>query len=80
MKEVEALALAKNILVSPDVKENAIKRFQSLPFEATSSMHSDFKAKKKNTELESLTGYVVRECAKLNLEALTYNRMYEKLK
>ncbi len=79
IEEVKSLAAAKNIVVDPTVKENALARFQSLPFEVTSSMHSDFKNKKEKTELMALTGYVVGEARRLNVKVPVYERMFEKL-
>ena len=77
--EVKSIANKKGVLVSPAVKENALARFQSLPFEATSSMHSDFKNKKEKTELQALVGYVVEQGRKLDVEVPTYKMMYEAL-
>ncbi|MEO1258621.1 MAG: 2-dehydropantoate 2-reductase [Bacteroidota bacterium] len=77
--EVQSIADKKGVAVDPDVKKNALARFESLPFEATSSMHSDFKNKKKKTELNSLTGYVVQQGEQLKVQVPTYQRMFEEL-
>jgi 2-dehydropantoate 2-reductase len=62
------------------VVENSFKRFSSMSFDTSSSMHLDFKNKKAFTELESLTGYVVREAEKVNLSVPNFILAYQKLK
>lgn len=80
IEEVKQVAKAKQIFVSEDIKEKTLKKLKVLPFETTSSMHTDFKNKKSNNELESLTGYVIREGVKYNIETPMYNRIYAELK
>ncbi|MEZ4953711.1 MAG: 2-dehydropantoate 2-reductase [Saprospiraceae bacterium] len=77
--EIKSIAFAKNISINPAIKESVFIRLQSLPFEATSSMHSDFKNKKSKTELVALTGFVVEQGRNLNIETPTYNRMFNEL-
>lgn len=79
IEEIKLVAFAKNIVMNPAIKESVFTRLQSLPFEATSSMHSDFKNKKSKTELAALTGYVVEQGRNLNIETPTYNRMFDEL-
>lgn len=79
IEEVKQIAKAKQIIVSEDIIVKTLKKLKSLPFETTSSMHSDFKNKKSNNELQSLTGYVLREGVKYNLETPIYNRTYAAL-
>lgn len=76
--EVVALAKAKGIEVDPEITEKSIAHYQQLPYEATSSMHRDFKASRQ-TELESLTGYVVKQAALFKLEVPTFKEAYSKL-
>ena len=80
IEEIKSLAVAKRINIDSKVKENAMARFQSLPFEATSSMHSDFKNKRTKTELMALTGYVVEQAKVLKVEVPVYERMFGELK
>jgi 2-dehydropantoate 2-reductase len=77
--EVTALAAAKNINVAESIAETTLNRIKSAPAESTSSMHSDF-MKKGRTELETLTGYVVRESNRLNLPVPVYERLYAELR
>lgn len=80
LEEVMFVATAKNIAFNPKVKTNAMARFAAIPFEATSSMHSDFRNKKPQNELEALTGYVVRAAKRLGVEVPVFERMYEGVK
>ena len=79
MEEIKAIAVAKNIAIDPAIKENAFARFQSLPFEATSSMHSDFKMNRSKTELAALTGYVVEQGVEWKIKTPHYSRMCDQL-
>jgi len=78
LEEATGIAHAKGILLPDNLIEKLLKRAQSLPFEATSSMHTDFRNKKK-TEIDSLTGYIVREAGKNKVHVPTYEMMYDAL-
>ncbi|RZL50882.1 MAG: 2-dehydropantoate 2-reductase [Pedobacter sp.] len=78
LKETTALALAKNIVVDDQIIEKALAHYKALPYEATSSMQRDFAAKKQ-TELNSITAYVVNEGKKLNIETPNFERAYRHL-
>lgn len=47
IEEIELLAKAKQITVSEDIKIKTVNKLRALPYETTSSMHSDFKAIKQ---------------------------------
>ncbi|TKC04635.1 2-dehydropantoate 2-reductase [Pedobacter polaris] len=74
--EVTAIALAKNIKVDEQTSIRAIAHYESLPFTATSSMQRDFNAKKLKTELNSITGYVVKEGEELNVATPLFKMTY----
>lgn len=78
-KELKAIALAKGIELPEDVIEQVITDQQKMPYDSTTSMHTDFR-NGKPTELETLTGYVVRSGHELHLPVPHYENMYEKLK
>ena len=59
--EIICLAKAKNIPLLDNQVDITVNKYKTLPFEATSSMHSDFRAKKQKTELATLTEYVIKE-------------------
>lgn len=77
--EVTQLALAKNIQIATDIVAKSIAHFETLPYKATSSMHRDFMQAKPNTELESLTGYVVKQAQLLHLRTPNFNKAYAQL-
>lgn len=79
IEEVRQLALAKGIILSSDIVEKTISKLHALPPQATTSMHADFQAKKPNTELATLTGYVLDESKRYGLEMPTYDFVYREL-
>lgn len=78
--ESSNVAKHKNIAIPDGVKERLWQLFESVIAEATTSMHADYLAGKKSTEVKSLTGYIVQEAHRLNLAAPKYEEMYERLK
>jgi 2-dehydropantoate 2-reductase len=80
IEEVKQIAIAKQIFISDDITEKTVNKLKALPFDTTSSMHTDFKNNKPNNELKSLTEYVVNEGQKYNLETPTYKQIYAELK
>ncbi|MCW3120839.1 MAG: 2-dehydropantoate 2-reductase [Flavipsychrobacter sp.] len=80
VEEVKQLANAKQVRVSEDITEKSINKLKAMPFEATSSLHRDFKDGKANTELDSLTGFVVQMSKMYNLNTPVYDQVYEQLK
>lgn len=79
LEEVKKVAKAKGIIISEDITEKTLTKLKSLPFETTSSMHSDFKNKKSNSELKTLTGYVIMEGAKHKVLTPTYSKLNTQL-
>ncbi|HEY1045919.1 MAG TPA: 2-dehydropantoate 2-reductase [Bacteroidia bacterium] len=80
IREVMALAKAKGIELPANVFERTMNRLKTLPFENTSSMHSDYKNHKPQTELNTLTGYVIDEGKKYNIETTVYEKVFNGLK
>jgi len=78
LNEIADVAEAKGIDVREEV-EKALTTASTLPEDASSSMHLDFKNGKR-TELESLCGYVVREGKKLRLPTPLMAKIYGVLK
>jgi len=78
--EVRLIALKKNIKISEHIVEKTLLKLKNLPFEATSSMHTDFRNKKPNTEIESLTNFVILEGEKLQISTPMFVKMYQNLK
>lgn len=80
IQEVKQIAKAKNIDIAENITEITINKLKSLPFDATSSMHTDFKNKEPFNELKSLTKYVIEQGIKYNIETPTYIKAYNKIK
>lgn len=76
IEEIKSLAQAKGIALSDDISEKTFNTMKSMKYEATSSMHRDYLDQKPETEVESLTGYIVREAAKYGLETPGYTHFY----
>ncbi len=80
IEEVKLIARAKGISVKPDITAYIVNYNKLLPYNSTSSMHRDFLNLKPKTEVESLTGYVVRAGEKYGIETPTFNKAYQLLK
>ena len=78
LAEVQQLAAGLGIALPPEAGSRALARMQSMPYDTTSSMHSDYQAGKP-TEVESLTGYVVRASHALGLACPAYELLYARL-
>ncbi|MGQ7853601.1 ketopantoate reductase family protein [Pedobacter sp. WC2501] len=79
IEEVKSLALAKGVTISDDISGKTLATMKLMPYEVTSSMHRDYLNQKPQTEVESLTGYIVREAEKFGIAAPTYLKLYEGL-
>lgn len=79
LTEVYTLAKAKKIPLPEDSVATTLANIETLPFAATSSLHSDFKNGKDQTELESLTGYVVSEGLNYAIATPVYEKLYSAL-
>jgi 2-dehydropantoate 2-reductase len=77
--EVKTIAIQKNIAVDEQITEKAMAHFEELPYNATSSMQRDFEQKKDQTELNSITGYVVNEGKKMNISTPYFENAYLEL-
>ena len=66
------------VCLPDDIVYTSIETQKMMPAGSTTSMHSDFLAGKK-TELETLTGYVIRQAEKLGVDVPTYRFMYNGL-
>ncbi|MCA6364329.1 MAG: ketopantoate reductase family protein [Bacteroidetes bacterium] len=79
INEIIGLAKAKGIPFDEKTGEKTFGKIRSLPFESTTSMHTDFVKHKTKTEIETLTNYVIEEGKKHNIPTPTYLQMYEQL-
>jgi 2-dehydropantoate 2-reductase len=76
--EIEAVARAKGIMLEGEV-EKALATAASLPPSASTSMHLDFQ-NDRPTELETLSGYLVREAKAHGVSAPLLTAIYTTLK
>lgn len=79
MAELVTLAKAQHIDLPADSIEKNFLTMGKLPYEATSSMQADF-ANNKPTELETLTGSVVRKATEKGVQLDSYADMYQLLR
>ena len=78
--EVSTLARTKKIAIDVSIETKVLDKLKTLPYEATSSMHSDFSAAKPETELGTLTAYVVEEGKHMKVDVTTYETFLKELK
>jgi len=76
MTELKTIAEAKGIILPGNIIQKFLDRMAALPYESTTSMHSDFKNGKK-TELNSLTIYVIALGKELNIPTPNYEKMLQ---
>ncbi len=79
LNELKQVTDTKGIRLPDNIVDLTFSKMQSFPYEATSSMHSDFQNGNK-TELDSLTGYVVMLSQQVNVPTPVYKSVYEELK
>jgi 2-dehydropantoate 2-reductase len=71
LSEICTVARAEKIVLPEDIVSTTLEKMKKLPYETTSSMHSDFQ-KKSKTEFRSLTEHVIRLAEKHRLSVPTY--------
>jgi len=79
LTEVFRVAEAKRIELPKNIRKEIIAKVSTFPPEIRTSMQMDFE-KGNKTELETFTGYIVREAEKHGLSVPTYERIYAALK
>jgi len=80
IEEVKLVAAAKGISFNPDITAYIVDYNRKLPYDTTSSMHRDYQNRKAKTEVETLTGYVVRASKELNIETPAFTKAFNFLK
>lgn len=76
--ELKSITDALGIFLPQDIIKTSLEAQKAMPENATTSMHTDF-IHGKRTELETLTGYVVRIADAMKIEIPTYRFMYNGL-
>lgn len=78
LEELFLVANAEGAEIDRSVITKVIHQLEKLPFETTASMHSDFIAG-KNTEVDTLTGIVVKLGEKHGIATPVYEKVYKEL-
>ena len=78
LEELLLVANAEGAEIDRSVITKVINQLEKLPFETTASMHSDFIAG-KNTEVDTLTGIVVRLGEKHGIATPVYEKVFNEL-
>lgn len=76
--ELKSIADALAVPLPADIVKQTLDSQRSMPAGSTTSMHSDF-INGKRTELETLTGYVIRIADSMKIDIPTYRFMYNGL-
>ena len=76
--ELIQIAEKEGVMIETSEIDKLIHQFENLPSGTTTSMHRDFIAK-KNTEVHSLTGIVVKLGKKHKIPTPTYEKVYDGL-
>lgn len=76
--EAYEVCRAKNINVPQSDIDEILNKFYAYDYNATSSLLRDYRAHKK-TEVETFSGYIVKEARKLNIDIPVSEKMYQGL-
>lgn len=79
ISEAYEVAAAKGVAVRPEHREEFFERFYQYRDDATSSLQRDLDAGKP-AEIETFSGYLVREAGRLGIPVPVSEKMYEMLK
>jgi len=77
LEEIALVAKQKGLDIEDEI-EKSLKTASNLPEKSSTSMHLDFQNNKK-TELETLSGYIVQEAQKHNVEVPLMQKLYKEL-
>ena len=78
LEELLLVANSEGAEMNRNIIDKTIHQLENLPFDTTSSMHSDFQAG-RNTELQTLTGIVIELGKKHGIPTPTYEKVFDKL-
>jgi 2-dehydropantoate 2-reductase len=79
LTEVFYVAKAKEIILPVNIREQIIAKVNTFPPTTKTSMQMDFE-KGSKAELETFTGYIVREAGKYGISVPIYEKVYTALK
>ena len=79
--EAASVGRAKGVALTDEHINEVIHKFRHVHADnATSSLQRDFRIRKKETELETFSGYIVQEAKRLGVDISLSEKMYEGLK
>ena len=79
--EAASVGRAKGVALTDEHINEVIHKFRHVHADnATSSLQRDFRIRKKETELETFSGYIVQEAKRLGVDIPLSEKMYEGLK
>ncbi len=78
LQEIKSVANALHVELSEKEIQKTIKQVQNIPYDSKTSMQIDFE-NSRQTELESLSGYIVKEGERLGLDVKNMKIAYEEL-
>lgn len=78
LEEFQAVANAKQILLSKTIIEETVQKIEALPYETTTSMQRDFQQNRK-TEYKSLTKHIVDLGNELSISVPTFKLVLKEL-
>ncbi len=76
--ELKSIAVAKGIQLPADIEGSVFHTLRALPYEATSSMHTD-RRKGNPMETDTLTGYAIQAGKELGIATPMYEKMFKLL-
>ncbi len=79
MMEVFAVAQARNVKLSPESVDKAMKMIESFDYNSKTSMQID-KEKSRQTEIDALTAYLCQAGRETGVPTPMHNEIYKKLK
>jgi len=79
LTEVFSIAKAKQIILPENIRDQIIEKVSGFPKTTKTSMQTDFE-KGSRAELETFTGYIVREARKFGIPVPTHEHVYDALK
>lgn len=77
LEEIANVATQQGIDIIKEV-EKSLQTASKVPYESSTSMYLDFK-NKKQTELDTLSYYIIKEARKYNIEVPIMEKLYSKL-
>lgn len=78
LSEFKPVADARGINLPAGIEDTTFNKIMGMPYKNTSSMHRDF-IKGGLTEVDSLTGYVIKEAKRFGIKVPLYEKLYEEL-